>query len=271
MLACARIGAIHSVVFGGFSPESLAGRIVDCDACAVITADEGVRGGKHIPLKRNVDDALEQRDVPTVIVVTRTGADVPMKDGRDIRYSDVRDGLATECEPGDHERRRSAVHPLHVGLDRQAQGRRPHHRRLCGLGRDDLRLDLRLPAGRHLLVHRRHRLDHRPQLRRLRSADDARDERDVRRRPQLSRFRPLLGDGRPARRDHLLHRPDRDPRARARRRRVGHSAIHASRFACSARSANRSIPTPGNGTGASSATAAARSSTPGGRPRPARR
>src|SRR3954468_12556628 len=90
MLACARIGAIHSVVFGGFSPESLAGRIADCDACAVITADEGVRGGKPIPLKRNVDTALHERDVPTVIVVARTGGDVPMKDGRDISFSDVR-------------------------------------------------------------------------------------------------------------------------------------------------------------------------------------
>jgi len=99
MLACARIGAIHSVVFGGFSPESLAGRIADCDACAVITADEGVRGGKPIPLKRNVDSALGSRDVPTVIVVTRTGGDVPMKPGRDILYSDVRDTLSTECEP----------------------------------------------------------------------------------------------------------------------------------------------------------------------------
>ena len=89
MLACARIGAIHSVVFGGFSPESLAGRIADCDASAVITADEGVRGGKVIPLKRNVDEALElPEDVATVIVVTRTGADVPMKDGRDVCYSD---------------------------------------------------------------------------------------------------------------------------------------------------------------------------------------
>jgi acetyl-CoA synthetase len=99
MLACARIGAIHSVVFGGFSPESVAGRIADCGACAVITADEGVRGGKRIPLKRNVDEALEQGDVPTVIVVTRTGADVPMKEGRDVRYSDLRDSLSTECEP----------------------------------------------------------------------------------------------------------------------------------------------------------------------------
>jgi acetyl-CoA synthetase len=99
MLACARIGAIHSVVFGGFSPESLHGRIVDCDACAVITADEGVRGGKPIPLKRNVDTALEQRDVATVIVVTRTGTEVPMKDERDISYSAVRGQLATDCEP----------------------------------------------------------------------------------------------------------------------------------------------------------------------------
>ena len=99
MLACARIGAIHSVVFGGFSPESLAGRIADCDACAVITADEGVRGSKYIPLKRNVDTALEERDVPTVIVVRRTGADVPMKHGRDIFYSDWRDALSAECEP----------------------------------------------------------------------------------------------------------------------------------------------------------------------------
>ncbi|WP_309662687.1 acetate--CoA ligase [Sphingomonas sp.] len=99
MLACARIGAIHSVVFGGFSPDSLAGRIADCDACAVITADEGLRGGKHIPLKRNVDAALAKRDVASVIVITRTGADVPMKDGRDVSYSAVRDGLPTDCEP----------------------------------------------------------------------------------------------------------------------------------------------------------------------------
>jgi acetyl-CoA synthetase len=99
MLACARIGAVHSVCFGGFSPESLAGRIADCDASAVITADEGARGGKTIPLKRNVDTALEEGDVATVIVVTRTGAEVPMKDGRDIHYSDVRDKLATECAP----------------------------------------------------------------------------------------------------------------------------------------------------------------------------
>ena len=97
MLACARIGAVHSVCFGGFSPESLAGRIADCGATAVITADEGVRGGKRIPLKANVDKALEQGDVATVIVVTRTGADVPMKEGRDISFSAVRGDLSTDC------------------------------------------------------------------------------------------------------------------------------------------------------------------------------
>ena len=99
MLACARIGAVHSVCFGGFSPESLASRIEDCDAKAVVTADEGVRGGKRIPLKVNVDKALDQRPVETVIVVTRTGEDVPMQEGRDVFYSAVREALATDCEP----------------------------------------------------------------------------------------------------------------------------------------------------------------------------
>ena len=98
MLGCARIGAVHSVVFGGFSPDSLAGRIEDCDAACVITADEGVRGGKVIPLKRNVDAALEKRDVASVIVVTRTGSQVPMKDGRDVSYSAVRPTLDPSCE-----------------------------------------------------------------------------------------------------------------------------------------------------------------------------
>ena len=144
MLACARIGAIHSVVFGGFSPESLAGRIADCDACAVITADEGVRGGKHIPLKRNVDAALEHRDV----------ADCDRRHPHRRRRADEgrpRRQLLRRARPasdrmraGGDGRRRPSVHPLHVGIDRQAEGRRPHDRRLCGLGGDDLRLDLRL-------------------------------------------------------------------------------------------------------------------------------
>ena len=98
MLACARIGAIHSVVFGGFSPDSLANRINDCDSRLVITADEGVRGGKIIPLKANVDAALEQtRSVERVIVVTRTGAGVPIQEGRDILYEDAAADVDSNC------------------------------------------------------------------------------------------------------------------------------------------------------------------------------
>ena len=100
MLACARIGAIQSIVFGGFSPDSMAGRIEDCDSAVVITADEGVRGGKRIPLKANVDKALEQcPGVRSVIVVERTGADVPMLAGRDVRYAEARAAASPECAP----------------------------------------------------------------------------------------------------------------------------------------------------------------------------
>ncbi len=98
MLACARIGAIHSVVFGGFSPEALAGRIQDCASKLVITADEGVRGGKPIPLKANVDKALESAPtVETVLVVARTGKAVPMVDGRDVAYADAASQVAADC------------------------------------------------------------------------------------------------------------------------------------------------------------------------------
>jgi len=100
MLACARIGAIHSVVFGGFSPDSLSGRINDCGSKLVITADEGVRGGKTVPLKANVDEALKQAPgVETVLVVTRTGSSVPMKTGRDFIYEREAAAALDECEP----------------------------------------------------------------------------------------------------------------------------------------------------------------------------
>jgi acetyl-CoA synthetase len=100
MLACARIGAVHSVVFGGFSPDSLAGRIQDCDSKIVITADEGVRGGKIVPLKLNVDEALKEcPGVTDVIVVRRTKADVPMMRGRDAFYGDLKQGMPDVCEP----------------------------------------------------------------------------------------------------------------------------------------------------------------------------
>lgn len=98
MLACARIGAVHSVVFGGFSPSSLRDRILDCDSNVVITADEGLRGGKHVPLKANTDAALaECPAVSTVIVLKRTGGAVDMKPGRDVWYHDICAAQSTDC------------------------------------------------------------------------------------------------------------------------------------------------------------------------------
>ena len=100
MLACARIGAIHSVVFGGFSPEALKDRILDCDCRALITADEGLRGGKTIGLKRNADTALAAcPDVHTCLVVKRTGAAIDWRDGRDVWYGEAVAAAAAECEP----------------------------------------------------------------------------------------------------------------------------------------------------------------------------
>ena len=100
MLACARIGAIHSVVFGGFSPDSLADRIIDCESSFLITADEGVRGNKAIPLKANVDQALERcPDCTKVLVVTRTGASVGWNADRDLRWEDEAKTVPSECEP----------------------------------------------------------------------------------------------------------------------------------------------------------------------------
>ncbi len=99
MLACARIGAIHSVVFGGFSPESLKDRILDSDCESVITADEGLRGSKKIPLKNNVDTALENcPNVHSVFVVKRTNADVDWNDKRDVDYQEIIDSVPSECE-----------------------------------------------------------------------------------------------------------------------------------------------------------------------------
>ncbi len=114
MLACTRIGAIHSVIFGGFSPDSIAGRILDCASSHVVTADEGVRGGKPIPLKANVDAAIEKlgasSPIRSVIVVKRTGAKVNMSAGRDHWYDDLAKDVGDECAPEEM----SAEDPLFI-------------------------------------------------------------------------------------------------------------------------------------------------------------
>ncbi len=100
VLACARIGAIHSVIFGGFSPEAIAGRIQDCDSEFVITSDEGLRGGRAIPLKANIDEALEQcPGVKHCIVVKRTGNNIAWREGRDVWWHDIIKNASPDCPP----------------------------------------------------------------------------------------------------------------------------------------------------------------------------
>ncbi len=114
MLACSRIGAVHSVVFGGFSPDSLAGRLEDCGSTCIVTADEGVRGGKPIPLKANVDEAIERlgvrSSVNSVIVIKRTGGKITLKPGRDEYYSVLAKDETDDCEPEEM----SAEDPLFI-------------------------------------------------------------------------------------------------------------------------------------------------------------
>ncbi|ABC63024.1 acetate--CoA ligase [Erythrobacter litoralis] len=97
MLACARIGAIHSVIFGGFSPDAIAGRVDDCESDWIVTADEGLRGSKTIPLKANVDSALEKVSAKGVLVLRHTGGDVSMTDGRDHWYHELSAEVSDEC------------------------------------------------------------------------------------------------------------------------------------------------------------------------------
>ncbi|HAD08416.1 MAG TPA: acetyl-coenzyme A synthetase, partial [Porticoccaceae bacterium] len=100
MLACARIGAVHSVVFGGFSPDALKDRILNADCQTLITADEGLRGGRTVPLKSNADKALAQcPNVHTCLVVKRTGSDIAWQEGRDVWYHEITSQVGSDCEP----------------------------------------------------------------------------------------------------------------------------------------------------------------------------
>ena len=155
------------------------------------------------------------------------------------------------------------------GSTGQAQGRRSFHRRLSAARRAHAQIRLRHPRRRRLFLHGGHRLGHRPQLRRLWPALQRRDDAHVRGRAHVSRRRPLLADRREIQGHRVLHRADRHPLAHPARRRMAGQIRPAVRCACSARSANRSIPKRGCGITASSAKAVAPSWTPGGRPRPA--
>ena len=100
MLACARIGAVHSIIFGGFSPDSIATRITDCESEYLITADEGVRGGKIIPLKKIADEALDQcPGVKKCVVVERTGNQVDWNNERDVSYKELISSVPSKCDP----------------------------------------------------------------------------------------------------------------------------------------------------------------------------
>ncbi len=216
MLACARLGAIHSVVFGGFSPElarqSHRGLQVERRHHRRRRRPRWPQDSAQGQHRRGDQEGRRRRSRHCRQAHRRRG-----QHGAGARRLVPRgrqDGDRGVPMRGD-ERGGPAVHPLHVGLDRQTEGRAAHHRRLHGLHVDHAPVRVRLSRRRHLLVHRRRRLGHRPQLHRLRPAFERRHHADVRRRAELSQHVALLGGLRQAQGQHLLHRADRDPRADA--------------------------------------------------------
>ena len=122
MLACARIGAVHSVVFGGFSSDALADRIDDGQAKVLVTQDGAWRGGNVVPLKANADVAVARTpSIEHVVVLRRVGSEVAMKEGRDLWWDEIVDGQPDTFEPAELKRRGHALHPLHLGDDRPSQ------------------------------------------------------------------------------------------------------------------------------------------------------
>ena len=197
LLACARIGAVHSVIFGGFAANAIADRVNDSGCVAIITQDTSYRRGNEIKLKRTVDEAMPAcPTVKHVVVYRRTGSPVNMVAGRDHWWHDLVAAGRARLPRRAHGLGGSALHPLHLRLHRQAQGPAAHHRRLRGANLPHHQVRLRPARRRHLLVHGRHRLGHRPLLCRLRAAAERRHRPDVRGRAQLPRLFALLEDRR---------------------------------------------------------------------------
>ena len=216
MLACARIGAIHSVVFGGFASASLASRIDDAEPKVVVSADAGSRAGKVIAYKPLLDEAiaLAAHKPAKVLLVDRGLAPMALVAGRDVDYADAARAAPRRaralrlgrCDP-------SELHALHQRHDRQAEGRAARHRRLRRGAGGEHEAHLLRQGGRNLLLDQRHRLGRRPQLHRLRPADRRHGDDHVRGPADPARRRHLVAAGREVQGDGDVHRADRDPGA----------------------------------------------------------
>ena len=223
MLACARLGIIHSQVFGGFSGNACGTRIADSGSRVLITMDGYFRSGDLTDHKVKADEAVAEalrqgQEVDKVLVWRRHpgqyASQTPMVEGRDFFVDEAAGRVpGTGRRAGVHARRGAAVPDVHQRHDRPPEGLPAQHRRLPGVRGRDVEVLPGHPPGRRVLVHGRHRLDHRPLLHRLRPAGPRHHDRDLRGRPQLPRRRAAVADRRETRRQHLPHLADRHPDA----------------------------------------------------------
>jgi hypothetical protein len=271
MLACARIGAIHSVVFGGFSSESLRDRLNDAGARVLVTADQGLRGGRAVELKKLADAALaDAPSVERVIVLRRTGADVPFHDGRDRWWHVEMDApqISDLVAPEDTGAEDASLHPLHVGIHRKTEGRPPHDGGISAACVVVASRRLRLETRRRVLVRRQRRMgDGRSYVvyGPLSNGATTLMFEGVPTYPDAGRFWDVIDRHAVT----VFYTAPTAIRALQAAERVRHTGLPTFAETSSARSASRSIRKHGFGITAPSATARGRSSTRGGKPKPA--